>query len=250
MPSYTRNSGAGTPLVLVHGVGGDASNWDGVVERLLPRFRIIRPDLPGHGRSRPLTAPCTAEDLARGVMEAMDAHGVNAAAIAGFSLGGTVALAMALSAPARVQRLALIGTPIGRTPDERARALARIEVLKEKGLAEIAAGNRERWFTDEFRKRHPDVVEARVRQVVESDPASYLHAYTVFATADYADRLPELRVPTLVITGEHDLAATPRMARLARERIPGSRLKILPGLRHSLLIEAPGEVAALLADFL
>ena len=131
MPSYTRNSADGAPLVLVHGVGGDASNWDAVVERLPPRFRVIRPDLGGHGRSRPITAPCSAEDLARGVMEGMDAAGVPAASVAGFSLGGTVALALALLAPARVQRLALIGTPIGRTPEERAKAVARSEALQE-----------------------------------------------------------------------------------------------------------------------
>lgn len=235
--------------MLVHGVGGDAGNWDGVLQRVPPRFRAIRLDLSGHGRSGPIAAPCTAQDFARDVTDAMDALGVRVAALAGFSLGGTVAQAVALDAPERVRRLALISTVAGRTAQERANAMARIEVLKEKGLAEIAAGNRERWFTDEFRRRHPQVVEARVRQLLACDPASYLHAYTVFATADFADRLAEIRVPTLVVTGEHDLAGTPRMAKLMHERISGSRLEILPGLRHSLLIEAPDRIAEMLENF-
>lgn len=244
-----RSEGAGEPLVLIHGVGGDASTWDALVPDLAKRFRVIRPDLRGHGRSPLLAAPCTAEDLARDVLQVMDALGVAAAGVAGNSLGGQVAQALALMAPQRVRKLAFISTVAGRTSIERDNALKRIEVLKQKGIGEIARGNVERWFTDAFRARHPELVEARVRVLLESDPASYLHAYTVFATADYANQLSRIQAPTLIVTGEHDVAATSRMARLMQERITGSTLHVLPGLRHSLLIEAPGEISALLTGF-
>jgi 3-oxoadipate enol-lactonase len=245
-----RSEGAGEPLVLIHGVGGDASTWDAVAPRLARHSRVIRVDLRGHGGSPLLTEPCTAEDLARDVVRVMDALGIPAAGIAGNSLGGQVAQALALLAPQRVHRLALISTVAGRTSSERENALKRIEVLKEKGVGEIARGNVERWFTDAFRERHPELVEARIKVLLESDPTSYLHAYTVFATADYADQLSRIHAPTLIITGEHDVAATPRMAKLMHERIAGSRLHILPGLRHSLLVEAPEAVSGLLQDFL
>ena len=244
-----RSEGAGTPLVLIHGVGGDASTWDALVPELALRFRLIRPDLRGHGRSPLLTEPCTAEDLARDVLRVMDTLGVEAAGVVGNSLGGQVAQALALLAPQRVRKLAFISTVAGRTSTERDNALKRIEVLKEKGIGEIARGNVERWFTDGFRARHPELVEARVKVLLESDPVSYLHAYTVFATADFADQLSRIQAPTLIITGEHDVAATPRMANLMHERIAGSQLHILPNLRHSLLIEAPRQIGALLANF-
>jgi len=245
-----RVEGEGEPLVLVHGVGGDGGMWDGVVAALPPRFRTIRVDLRGHGRSPLIGAPVTVRDLARDVTEVMDALDVRKASIAGFSLGGLIAQAIALESPDRVDQLALVATVAGRTPEERARSAARIEVVREKGLAAIAAGNREFWFSDAFRRDHPEAVEARVRQFMACDPVSYLHAFAVFAKGDFADRLGEIRVPTLVVAGEFDAAATPRMARLMHERIAGSRLEILDGMRHALLIECPGRVAALMAGFL
>ena len=245
-----RTDGEGEPLVLVHGVGGDSGNWDGVVAALPSRFRCIRLDLSGHGRSSLITAPCSVQDLARDVTDVMDALGVRAAAIAGFSLGGLIAQAIALDSPARVTKIVLVATVAGRTPEEQARSAARIEVVREKGLAVIAAGNREFWFSDAFRRDHPEVVEARVQQFMACDPASYLHAFAVFAKGDFVARLQEIRSPTLVVAGEFDPAATARMARLMHERIAGSRLEILAGMRHAVLIECPERVAGLLADFL
>jgi len=246
---FHKSEGCGPPVVLVHGVGGDADSWGAVAALLSKRFRVIRLDLSGHGRSHLLKGPVTAEDFVRDVTTVMDELKVQAAHIAGNSLGGQIAMAMALEAPQRVKRIGLLSTVAGRTETERANALARIDVLKEKGIGEIARGNVERWFTDGFRQRHPELVEARIKVLMESDPVSYLHAYTVFATADYADRLDRIRAPALIITGEHDVAGTPRMARLMHERIAGSRLEILPGLRHNLLMEAPDKIAALLGEF-
>lgn len=245
-----RVDGEGDPLVLVHGVGGDGGMWDGVVAALPPRFRTIRVDLRGHGRSPLIGAPVTVQDLARDVTDVMDALGVPKASIAGFSLGGLIAQAIALKSPDRVDKLALVATVAGRTPEEQARSAARIEVVRERGLAAIAAGNREFWFSDAFRRDHPEAVEARVRQFMACDPVSYLHTFAVFARGDFADRLGEIRAPTLVVAGEFDPAATARMARLMHERIADSRLEILAGMRHALLIECPRRVAALMADFL
>ncbi|HTP99782.1 MAG TPA: alpha/beta hydrolase [Casimicrobiaceae bacterium] len=245
-----RREGRGAPVLLIHGVGGDSGNWGPIAARLQRRFDVIAMDLRGHGRSDLITGPVQAHDLARDAAQVLDECGVAASAVVGFSLGGTVAQALALDFPGRVARLAVMGSPCGRTPEERARALERIEFLKAHGAPALAEANRERWFTDEFRGAHPDAVERRVDQVKACDPASYLYAFTVFCTADFADRLPEIRVATLVVTGEHDVAATPRMARLMGERIGASQVRVLPRLRHSLLIEAPAQVGELLEGFL
>jgi pimeloyl-ACP methyl ester carboxylesterase len=237
-------------VLLIHGVGGDSGNWGAVAEQLRTRFDLIAIDLRGHGKSDFITGSVNAHELARDAVQVLEEAGVAKCRVAGFSLGGTVALALTLDFPERVDRLAVIGTVCGRTPEERARALARVEFLKEHGTAAIAEANRERWFTDEFRNAHPDIVERRVAQVKACDPASYLHAFTVFCTADFEHRLHEIHVPTLIVTGEHDLAATPRMARLMGERIGESKVHVLAGLRHSLLIEAPHQVGALLEAFL
>ena len=247
--AYQRQ-GSGPPVLLIHGVGGDSSNWGSIAERLRSRFDVIAMDLRGHGKSDLIAGPVDAHDLARDAVQVLDEAGVAKCRVVGFSLGGAVAQALTLDFPERVEKLAVIGTVCGRTPEAMSSALERVEFLKRHGTAAIAEANRERWFTDEFRQAHPDMVDRRVAQVVACDPASYLHAFTVFCTSDFADRLDGIHVPTLVVTGEHDVAATPRMALLMGERIRESRVHVLAGLRHSVLIEAPEQVGALLEAFL
>jgi (E)-2-((N-methylformamido)methylene)succinate hydrolase len=236
------------PVILIHGVGGNASNWDEIVPYLL-RSNAVTLDLRGHGSSPPIRSPITVFDFARDVAATMDRLNITTACVAGFSLGGQVAQALALEHPQRVRKLALIATVSGRTEAERAGAQSRITLLKEKGLAAIAEVNRERWFTPRFQAEHPDKVQLRVSQLMQTDAESYLHAFTAFARDDLAERLGEIRAPTLVVAGEHDAAATPRMAQLMHERIANSTLHVLHGLRHSLLIEAPEQVGPLLARF-
>ena len=245
-----RRGGRGPAVLLIHGVGGDAGNWDDIAARLRERFDVIAMDLRGHGASDPIAGPLDAHALARDAVQVLDECGVATCAVVGMSLGGAVAQALTLDHPERVSRLAVIATVCGRTPEEQVRARDRVEFLMIHGTAGIAEANRERWFTDEFRARHPEIVERRVAQVKACDPVSYLHAFTVFCTTDFADRLGAIRVPTLIIAGEHDVAATPRMARLMAERIPAAEAHVLPRLRHSLLIEAGAEVTELLERFL
>ncbi|HEY1458617.1 MAG TPA: alpha/beta hydrolase [Casimicrobiaceae bacterium] len=245
-----RRQGSGSTVLLVHGVGGDSSHWAAITEQLHTRFDVIAMDVRGHGKSDPITGPVDACDLARDAVQVLDEAGVARCRVVGFSLGGAIAMALTLDFPERLEKLAIIGTVSGRTPEEKAKALERVEFLKQHGRAAIAEANRERWFTDEFRRAHPDIVDRRVAQVVACDPASYLHAFRVFCTGDFADRLDAIQVPTLIITGEHDTAATPRMAHLMGERIRDSQVHVLPRLRHSVLIEAPEKISALLGAFL
>jgi len=242
--------GRGPNVLLIHGVGGDGRNWDPIAERLAQRFDVVAMDLRGHGGSAPITGPLDAHALAADALQVLDETGAAMSRVVGFSLGGHVAQALALDHPERVAKLAVLGTVCGRTPEERQRARGRIEFLRTNGLAALAEANRERWFTDAFRRDHADLVERRVAQVKACDPRSYLEAFTVFCTADFVDRLGELSMPSLVITGEHDVAATPRMAHLMGERLADAEVHVLQGLRHSLLIEAPDRVGALLDAFL
>jgi pimeloyl-ACP methyl ester carboxylesterase len=95
-----------------------------------------------------------------------------------------------------------------------------------------------------------DLVQQRMRQLQANHAPSYAAAYTVFSTSDLGDRLHAIRVPTLIATGEHDVGSNTRMAQFMRAQIHGSRLEILSGLRHSILVEAPDLVSRLVRDFL
>ena len=112
------------------------------------------------------------------------------------------------------------------------------------------AASLSRWLTEEFQLRNPDVIARRRARDAENDRDCYASAYRVLAETDFGGFLDQIRCPTLIVTGEDDQGSNPRMARHMHEQIRGSRLEILPGLRHSILIEAPAQVAGLMADFL
>jgi pimeloyl-ACP methyl ester carboxylesterase len=161
-----------------------------------------------------------------------------------------IAQGIALRHTHRVYRLVLLSAVAGRTAEERERVRARLAILQEQGVAAITGAAQERWFTNDFISRNPDLVARRMRQLQENHAASYAAAYTVFSTSDLGEQLHAIRAPTLVATGERDLGSNTRMARFMHTQIVGSRLEILPGLRHSILVEAPELVTRLVRDFL
>ena len=175
---------------------------------------------------------------------------VPAAHIVGFSLGGMIAQGIALQHAHRVRRLVLLSAVAGRTTEERERVQARLAILQEQGVAAITGAAQERWFTKDFIARNPDLVARRMQQLQENHAPSYAAAYTVFSTSDLGEQLHAIRAPTLIATGEHDIGSNTRMARFMHAQIAGSKLEILPSLRHSILVEAPELVTRLVRDFL
>jgi pimeloyl-ACP methyl ester carboxylesterase len=240
-------AGQGPFVTLVHGVGANLQSWDEVAQRLEPHFTVVRLDLRGHGQSGRITT-CTLDDLASDVRRVWDARGIKKSHLVGFSLGGLIAQSLALSDPNRIDRLVILSAVAGRTAEERAKVVGRLKLLKEGGIPAVTAAAEERWFTAEFRARHPERVQQRMAELLANDVPSYAAAYTVFATSDLGDRLSEIRHPTLIATGEHDVGSNTRMAHMMHERINGSRLEILPGLRHSVLVEAPARIAELFIE--
>ena len=242
--------GQGSPVVLIHGVGADGSSWDEIAPALTSRFTVIRLDLRGHGRSGPVDEALALEDFARDVLDVLDAAGAARAHVVGFSLGGMIAQALALDHAARVDRLVLLSAVAGRTEQERARVRDRLEILRTQGIGAITGAAQDRWFTSGFIERHPDLVRERMEQLQRNHAPSYAAAYTVFSTSDLGERLHGICAPTLVATGEHDVGSNTRMARFMQAQIPGAALRILPELKHSVLVEAPEAIAAMLLEFL
>src|SRR5215472_9234403 len=241
--------GNGPPVLLIHGVGARLDAWDGVVATLGSRFTTIRFDLRGHGDSSKPPGPYSATLFAEDARALLDHLRIGQCHVAGHSLGATVALRLALDAPDRVKRLALLGAAAGRTEEERQRVLERLAIVEHGIPGEHFRRSLPRWFSEEFRRANPELLERYAARNMENDPRAYAAAYRVLATTDLADEAARVRVPTLVVTGEGDVGSNPRMARLLHARIPGSRLEILPGLRHAILIEAPTSVARMLTDF-
>lgn len=238
------------PLVCIHGVGSYLEAWSGVIERLNDRFTILTFDLRGHGRSSRVKGRYEIDDFVAETLALADHAGFGTFHLAGFSLGGLIAQRLALTHPERLRRLVLLSTVAGRTLEERQAVLARLVALQAGNPASHHAASLSRWITEEFQEKNPDVIAELRRRDAENDRDCYAAAYRVLAETDFGGVLDQIRNPTLIATGEDDQGSSPRMARLMHEQIPGSELHILPGLRHSILIEAPGLVADLMGAFL
>jgi pimeloyl-ACP methyl ester carboxylesterase len=211
---------------------------------------VWAPDLRGHGRSGKPAGPYSLDDFVGDLAGLLDHLGIERCHLAGFSLGGLVAQGFALAPPERLDRLVLLSTVAGRTAEERRRVEERLGVVEAGQPGDHFRNSMSRWFTEGFLAAHPEVIAAAEIANKANDPAAYAAAYRVLATSDLAERLHEIAVPTLVATGEFDVGSNTRMARLMHERIAGSRLHVFPGMRHSILMEIPDEVADLLGAFL
>jgi 3-oxoadipate enol-lactonase len=247
---FYQDAGQGPAVMLIHGVGADASSWDPIAASLADGFRALRLDLRGHGRSGHIEGDCALDDFVHDVIDVLDDAGIAQAHIVGFSLGGMIAQALALQHPDRVDRLVLLSAVAGRSAEERERVRQRLEILRTQGIEAITGAAQERWFTPGFIERHPDLVRTRMAQLKQNHAASYGAAYTVFSLSDLGEKLHAIRHRTLVATGEHDVGSNTRMASFMHEQIQDSTLHILPGLRHSVLVEAPDRVTSLLREFL
>ncbi len=242
--------GEGPPLFLIHGIGASRHSWDGVVRRLRPHFRCISYDLRGHGLSPTPPPPYVLEDLVED-LEALRAElGIERAHFAGHSLGGMIGPAYARRYPQRVRSLGLLSTAAFRTPDDSAKVRGVVQAMRTRGIAPVLATLKERWFTPEFAERRPDVIERRMQQVIDTDAQVFLSVFDIYAETEMGPWLPEILHPCLVLTGEHDGGCSPRLNREIAAALPASRLEILPGLRHAILLEAPNEVAKPMLEFL
>jgi 3-oxoadipate enol-lactonase len=245
-----RLAGEGRVLVLVHGVGSSLEEWEGVVAALDGRFRTLCYDLRGHGQSGAPQGPYELDDFVVDLRALLDRLDIRRCHLVGFSLGGLIAQGFALAHADKLDRLVLLSTVAGRTEEEKRRVLKRLAIVADGIPGQHFENSVSRWFTEEFRRAHPEVIAAYAEGSRGNDPAAYAAAYRVLATSDLAERFTEIRTPTLVATGDGDVGSNPRMARLMHERIAGSKLHIFPELRHAILTEAPERVAALVRDFL
>lgn len=245
-----RIAGQGEPLVCIHGVGSYLEAWEGVAERLSDRFRILAFDLRGHGRSSKVRGRYEIDDFVGDVLALADHAGFGSFNLAGFSLGGLIAQRLALTHQDRVRRLVLLATVAGRTDEERERVAARLAALQAGDRGSHYDASLSRWLTEDFQANNPELIAGLRQRNAENDPECYAAAYRVLALTDFGGLLDQIRIPVLIATGEEDAGSNPRMALYMHERISGSKLHILPGLRHSILTEAPDAVAGLMRDFL
>ncbi len=242
---------ASSPRLLVVGPSLGTSVealWEAAARRLGDGFHVVGWDLPGHGRSKPATAPFTVEELAAEVrrLAAAVADG-RPATYAGVSLGGAVALALALD-PGVFASVACIASAakLGDADSWHERAA----LVRKAGTPVMVAGSSERWFAPGFLERDPATGNRLLLSLADADKDSYALACEALAGFDVRDRLADARVPLLVAPGEQDVVVSPEVARqTTADRAPGASLHVFTGCGHLPPAEDPEAVARVLTDF-
>lgn len=242
--------GDGPPLFLIHGIGAARNTWAKALPVLTPHFTVVTYDLRGHGASPMPGGTFGLDELVNDLERVRERTGFETAHFAGHSLGGMIGPAYALKHPDRVKSLGLLSTAAFRTEDDSAKVWGVVRAMEEKGIPQVLGTLTDRWFTDGFIAAHGDVVERRLKQVIDTDPDVFLNVFRIYAGTEMAPWLHRVTAPSLILTGENDGGCNPRLNRLIDEVLPKSELVILPDLKHSLLLEAGDVVADHLVRFI
>ena len=207
------------PFLLLHSLGTTVDLWTDQLERFRRSFRVIRPDIRGHGRSDAPTGAYSLDRLGRDALAVLDAAGAPRAHVCGESLGGLVAQWLGVHAPDRVDRIVVANTAARLGTPELWEA--RIDAARESGMKAMTDAVIARWFTEGFRQREPATVE-RFRAMLAACPVDgYTGCCATLRDADLGDAIREIAAPTLVVTGTHDLATPPAAGAFIQARVAG-----------------------------
>jgi 3-oxoadipate enol-lactonase len=208
--------------------------WDPQVSALSARFRLVRYDRRGHGRSPVPDGPYSLDDLGGDVLDLLDELGLDRVSFCGLSIGGMVGMWLAVNAPERIDRLVLCCTACALPPREH--WLKRAEIVRGGGVAAVADAVLARWFPHEV----PAQLVERHRQQLLSTPAEgYAGCCEALADIDLGGRLAEIGAPTLILSGEADSVAPPERGDELAAGIPGARHVTLRDAGHIANAEQP-----------
>jgi 3-oxoadipate enol-lactonase len=243
-------SGAGAPLLLLHGALVDRDFWRERIPGLATAYDVIACDLPGHGAAPRLNAPTSIAAMAEAVLATMDALDLAEATIVGHSLGGMVAQELALSAPERVRALVLVDTwsrPRGYLgellPFRTVYLHWALRAFPTAQLIELMAAG--------VASRTPAIAEY-ARQAMSShstDHAAFLHIWDAATDFDSHARLDQISCPTLVVASDSYIFTTVQAQRIAAG-IPAARLEVIPDSGHWVSWDNPAAFDAAVLEFL
>ena len=252
---HVEDRGSGEPVLLITGWTISSAIFDPVVEHYAPHVRCVSYDHRGSGRSAAWLGPVSMAMLAADAARVLDDRGIDVAHVAGASMGGMVALELALRMPHRVRSLMLLGTGAG-TPAPTPAVLRDRATVSARLVRESVARGRP-WpaaalFSPAFVAGHPERAEALTRPFLRHrSPPWTVWAQSV--AAGFFDRVADLhrvRAPTLVVHGEHDLLVPLDSARVLAAGIPRAHLHVVEGAGHAAPLEAPDHVAQYLLDWI
>jgi len=248
---YCRIAGEGQSCVLLHGSFIDGSFWKEQIAALSQKFRVIVPDLRGHGLSGKPLDGYTHEHMAQDIRNLLRTFGIKRACLVGHSMGSRIAIQFALDYPKTVEKLVLANGGAG--PIINRQTVFPENVQKEIGFGTPHFDQRkfnyyEIWYS--FAHPSTEHVNKILEQTLKTPDYVKAGVAKNFPKKDLRPRLPQIQAPTLVITGEKDVICPIEEARYLAQHIPKARLEIIPDSGHCLPIEKPKEFNTTIISFL
>jgi 3-oxoadipate enol-lactonase len=230
--------GAGPPLILLHSLLSDRASFERIVAKLSESFRVIVPELPGFGQSKPASGGLAA--VAKRMADAVkDCAGGEEAIVLGNGYGGFVALQMAIDHPEVATRLVLADCGAAFSEPGRQAFRNMAAASRANGLSAITDVAMRRLFAPAFQEKNPDLLRDRREAFLRTDAEVFQQACEALAGLDLRPKLSQVKVPVLVLVGEHDEATPPSMSHELAAGLPNARLTVLPGCAHVPQLQSP-----------
>ncbi len=227
----------GRVVVLSNSLMSNYDMWDWTVPALSDRYRVLRYDTRGHGRSAIPTGPYTIDLLAQDLSALLEALKIPKAHIVGLSMGGMIAQQMGAKFPHQVLSLGLCDTASEMPP--RDMWAERIEIASTKGIAGLVDGTIKRWFTPEFVARAPKEIEKVRAFVLGTKAEGYIGCASGIRDMAQTTMLLKIKSPALIMTGRQDPACTVDQSTVLHRMIEGSEMVVLEDAAHLSNIEQP-----------
>jgi 3-oxoadipate enol-lactonase len=247
-PIVAEVTGDGFPVVMIHGLGGTSNMFQPQLASL-NKYRVIRMDLPGSGRSQLPGEPLSIESMCTAVARAMDGTGAARAHFVGHSMGTLVCQRMAVAAPERVASLTLFGALAEPADAVRTGLAARAALARSGGMSDIADQIMANALSSYTIENAPAVVAFVRESITRQNPESYARTCEALAKATAVDP-SRISAPALLVTGDADMVNMPGVARALADAIKGATYSGLDRCGHWATVEAAAESSRKLAEFL
>ena len=249
--NYDLTGKQGAPVVMLsHSLACSLVMWQPQMVVLESDFQVLRFDTRGHGDSDAPDGAYTLEQLTADAVGLLDALNIETVHYVGLSMGGMIGQCLALDYSDRLKSLALCDTAAIMPEETQPIWQQRIDAAGQTGMAGQVDETLERWFRPEYLQQNPPEVEMIRRQILATPVAGYIGCCEAIRRLNYIERLPDIKLPTLIMVGEEDPGTPVAASEAMHARIAGSKLVILPEARHLSNIEQAEAFNHALLEFL
>ena len=249
---YRIDGKEGAPYItFVTGIANDATMWDGQVEALGKDYRTLRYDLRGHGDTQATEGDYSMELLVRDLTGLLNELNIQKTHLIGLGLGGAIAQAFAIEHSHRVNVLVPCCCRAKMVPEFAALWHKLREAVAKDGVEVIVEPTVQRWFSDEFKAANPEALQ-KVRNMIRGTTTlGYLGVTAAFLSLNIEDKLPQIKAPTLYVSGAEDkMGGPPDLMNELSKKVPGASHRSISKAAHIANIQNPADFNRIVGDFL